>query len=107
MGGMIGFQFGVDQPQMLKSLTIVNSAPEVKVRSRDDFGSGSSAGADARAQPRDHRQGAGQATFSPNPNRLNCGRKFPSAGQKTTNVLISPASDAIVGWGVQERLSRS
>jgi pimeloyl-ACP methyl ester carboxylesterase len=37
MGGMIGFQFGVDQPQLLKSLTIVNSAPEVKLRSRDDY----------------------------------------------------------------------
>jgi len=37
MGGMIGFQLAVDQPRMLKSLTIVNSAPEVKVRSRDDY----------------------------------------------------------------------
>ena len=37
MGGMIGFQLGVDQPQLLKSLCIVNSAPEVKLRSRDDY----------------------------------------------------------------------
>jgi len=37
MGGMIGFQLGVDQPQLLRSLCIVNSAPEVKLRSRDDY----------------------------------------------------------------------
>ncbi|WP_122760556.1 alpha/beta fold hydrolase, partial [Pseudomonas viridiflava] len=37
MGGMIGFQLAVDQPQALKSLTIVNSAPQVKLRSRDDY----------------------------------------------------------------------
>ena len=37
MGGMIGFQLAVDQPQLLKSLCIVNSAPEVKLRSRDDY----------------------------------------------------------------------
>src|SRR3989344_6105021 len=37
MGGMIGFQLGVDHPQLLKSLCIVNSAPEVKLRTRDDY----------------------------------------------------------------------
>jgi len=37
MGGMIGFQLAVDRPELLKSLTIVNSAPEVKIKSANDF----------------------------------------------------------------------
>ena len=37
MGGMIGFQLAVDQPQLLKSLCIVNSAPQVKLRTPDEY----------------------------------------------------------------------
>lgn len=37
MGGMVGFQFAVDHPQWLRSLCIVNSAPEVKRRTRSDW----------------------------------------------------------------------
>ncbi|MEK1940409.1 MAG: alpha/beta hydrolase, partial [Pseudomonas sp.] len=37
MGGMIGFQLGVDHPHVLKSLTIVNSSPEVKVKQPKDL----------------------------------------------------------------------
>lgn len=37
MGGMIAFQLAVDEPAQVKSLCIVNSAPEVKVRSADDY----------------------------------------------------------------------
>ncbi len=33
MGGMIGFQMAVDQPERIKSLTIVNSGPELVPRS--------------------------------------------------------------------------
>ena len=36
MGGMIGFQLGVDRPELLRSLTIVNSGPEVKPHSLRD-----------------------------------------------------------------------
>lgn len=37
MGGMVGFQFAVDHPDRLRSLCIVNSAPEVKRRTRSDW----------------------------------------------------------------------
>src|SRR5690606_32037401 len=37
MGGMVGFQLGVDRPELLRSLCIVNSAPEVKARSAADW----------------------------------------------------------------------
>ena len=36
MGGMVGFQLAVDQPQLLRSLTVVNSGPEVKAHSLRD-----------------------------------------------------------------------
>ena len=37
MGGMIGFQLGVDRPELLRSLTIVNSGPEVKAKNARDW----------------------------------------------------------------------
>jgi pimeloyl-ACP methyl ester carboxylesterase len=37
MGGMIGVQLGVERPDLLKSLCIVNSGPEVKAKSPRDY----------------------------------------------------------------------
>jgi hypothetical protein len=81
----------VDQPQLLKSLCIVNSAPEVKLRSRDDYWQWFKRWSLMRvlslapsAKP--------WAAIVPKPEQADCGKKWPNAGQKTTNVLISPAS---------------
>ncbi len=92
MGGMIGFQLGVDQPQLLKSLCIVNSAPEVKLRSRDDYWQWFKRWSLMRVLSLAPSAKPWAASCSPSPSRRICDKKWPNAGQKTTNMLISPAS---------------
>lgn len=106
MGGMIGFQVGVDYPHLLKSLTIVNSGPEVKVKT-----------------PKDALMVAQRWTFSrllslevigkklggllfPKPEqvelRLKIERRWPMNDKRAYLASL----DAIIGWGVRERLAR-
>ncbi|WP_367615312.1 alpha/beta fold hydrolase [Pseudomonas triticicola] len=92
MGGMIGFQLAVDQPQVLKSLTIVNSAPQVKLRSRDDYWQWFKRWSLMRLLSLETIGKALGSKLFPKPDRPTCDEKWPNAGQQTTNVLISPAS---------------
>lgn len=106
MGGMIGFQVGVDYPHLLKSLTIINSAPEVKVK-----------------RPKDVLMLAQRWVFSrvlslevigkklglllfPKPEqvelRLKIERRWPMNDKRAYLASL----DAIIGWGVRERLAR-
>lgn len=106
MGGMTGFQVGVDYPHLLKSLTIVNSAPEVKIK-----------------RPKDVLMVAQRWTFSrllsletigkklgrllfPRPEqvelRLKVERRWPMNDKRAYLASL----DAIIGWGVRERLAR-
>ncbi len=106
MGGMIGFQVGVDYPHLLKSLTIVNSSPEVKVKT-----------------PKDALMVAQRWTLSrllslevigkklggllfPKPEqvelRLKIERRWPMNDKRAYLASL----DAIIGWGVRERLAR-
>lgn len=106
MGGMTGFQVGVDYPELLKSLTIVNSAPEVKVK-----------------RPKDVLMVAQRWLFSRLLSLETIGKKlgrllFPKAEQVELRLKVErrwPMNDkraylaslnAIIGWGVRERLAR-
>ena len=106
MGGMTGFQVGVDYPQLLKSLTIVNSAPEVKIK-----------------RPKDVLMVAQRWTFSRLLSLETIGKKlgrllFPKAEQVELRLKVErrwpmndkraylASLDAIIGWGVRERLAR-
>lgn len=106
MGGMIGFQLAVDQPQLLKSLCIVNSAPEVKLRSRDEYWQWFkrwslmhmlSMGAIGKALG---------AKLFPEPGQAQLRRKIAQRWAKNDRRAYLASFDAIIGWGVQERLSR-
>ena len=106
MGGMTGFQVGVDYPELLKSLTIVNSAPEVKIK-----------------RPKDVLMVIQRWTFSRLLSLETIGKKlgrllFPKAEQVELRLKVErrwPMNDkraylaslnAIIGWGVRERLAR-
>ncbi len=100
MGGMIGFQLGVDQPQLLKSLCIVNSAPEVKLRSRDDYWQWFKRWSLMRVLSLHSIGKALGGKLFPKPEQADLRQKrWPSAGQKTTNMLISPASMPLLAGG--------
>lgn len=106
MGGMIGFQLGVDQPHLLHSLTIVNSGPEVKAR-----------------KPRDYLEIARRWTLSrllsletiaralarllfPKPEQAELRRKLEERWPRNDKRAYLASLDAIIGWGVRERLAR-
>nr|WP_079278064.1 alpha/beta hydrolase [Pseudomonas aeruginosa] len=105
MGGMIGFQLACDRPDLLRSLTIVNSTPEVIPR-----------------KPREHLEVAKRKLLSRLLSLRIIGRAlgrllFPKAEQAGLREKIEArwaendkraylaSLDAIIGWGVQERLA--
>lgn len=106
MGGMIAFQLGVDHPQLLKSLCIVNSAPQVKVRTPTDVLQWAKRWSLARLFSM-HRVGlALGGLLFPQPQQADLRRKIAERWAKNDKRAYLASFDAIVGWGVQERLSR-
>lgn len=106
MGGMIGFQLAVDRPELLKSLTIVNSAPEVKIKSANDFWQYAKRWTLARVVSMETiGKGLGNNLF-PKPEQSDLRRKIATRWAQNDKRAYLASFDAIVGWGVQERLSR-
>lgn len=106
MGGMIGFQLAVDHPQWLRSLCIVNSGPQVKVRSANDLWQWFKRWSLARLLS---MQALGQALgklLFPRPDQADLRHKIAERWARNDKRAYLASFDAIVGWGVQERLSR-
>lgn len=106
MGGMIGFQLATERPQLLKSLTIVNSAPEVKPRSVREYLEV------ARRLLLAHVLGLntvgkalGKLLF-PKPEQADLRRKIEQRWPQNDKRAYLSSLHAIIGWGVQERLGR-
>ncbi|SQF99972.1 3-oxoadipate enol-lactonase [Paucimonas lemoignei] len=106
MGGMIGFQLAVDQPQLLKSLCIVNSAPQVKVQSANDVWQYAKRWALARLlSMQTLGKALGQNLF-PKAEQAELRRKMASRWAENDKRAYLASFDAIVGWGVQHKLGR-
>lgn len=106
MGGMTGFQVGVDYPELLKSLTIVNSAPEVKVKRPKDVLMVAQRWLFSRLLSLDTiGKKLGRLLF-PKPEqvelRLKVERRWPMNDKRAYLASLN----AIIGWGVRERLAR-
>jgi len=106
MGGMIGFQLAVDQPQALSSLCVVNSMPEVKVRKPGDYLQWASRWILGRLLGlRNIGRILGRVLF-PKPGQADLRRKITERWATNDKRAYLASFDAIVGWGVQERLAR-
>ena len=106
MGGMIGFQLAVDHPQLLKSLTIVNSAPEVKIKNFSDVRQFAKRWLLARLFS---MQAIGKAlgkNLFPKPEQADLRHKIAKRWAQNEKRAYLASFSAIVGWGVQEQLSR-
>lgn len=106
MGGMIAFQLAVDEPQSVRSLCIVNSAPEVKVRSASDYWQWAKRWSLARLLSLDTIGKALGERLFPHPEQADLRRKMHERWAKNDKRAYLASFDAIVGWGVQEQLSR-
>ena len=106
MGGMIGFQLAVDQPQVFKSLCVVNSAPEVKVRKPGDYLQWARRWSLTRLLGPKRIGKALSVMLFPKPEQEELRRKMTERWATNDKRAYLASFDAIVGWGVQERLAR-
>ena len=106
MGGMIGFQLGVERPELLKSLCIVNSAPEVKAKSlRDCLEIAKRWSLSRLLSLQTLAKGLGWLLF-PKPEQAELRRKIEERWPQNDKRAYLASLDAIIGWGVRERLAR-
>ncbi|MFZ6045608.1 alpha/beta fold hydrolase [Pseudomonas sp. CR3202] len=106
MGGMIGFQLGVDHPDLLRSLTIVNSGPEVIPRAPREFLEIAKRWSLSRLLSLETiAKGLGQLLF-PLPEQAELRRKIEERWPQNDKRAYLSSLDAIIGWGVRERLER-
>lgn len=106
MGAMIGFQLAVDRPDLLKTLTIVNSAPQVKINSAGDAWQYAKRWILARIFSMETiGEGLGKNLF-PRPEQADLRRKIAARWAQNDKRAYLASFDAIVGWGVQQRLAR-
>lgn len=106
MGGMIGFQLGVDQPQLLRSLTVVNSGPEVKARTPADYLQIAKRWTLSRLLSLDTIAKALGKMLFPRPEQAELRRKVEERWPRNDKRAYLASLDAIIGWGVRERLNR-
>ncbi|UFQ98782.1 alpha/beta fold hydrolase [Pseudomonas wenzhouensis] len=106
MGGMIGFQLGVDRPELLRSLTIVNSSPEVKARNAREWLEIGKRWTLSRLLSLDTIGKALGKLLFPKPEQAELRRKIAERWPQNDKHAYLASLDAIIGWGVRERLGR-
>ncbi len=105
MGGMIGFQLGVERPELLRSLTIVNSGPEVKAKSLNDCVQIAKRWSLSRLLSLETiAKGLGKLLF-PKPEQVELRLKIERRWPRNDKRAYLSSLDAIIGWGVRDRLS--
>ncbi|MBT8766565.1 alpha/beta fold hydrolase [Metapseudomonas boanensis] len=106
MGGMIGFQLGVERPELLRSLTVVNSGPEVKPKTPRDYVEIAKRWSLSRLLSLESiAKGLGRLLF-PHPEQAALRAKIEERWPQNDKRAYLAALDAIIGWGVRERLAR-
>lgn len=106
MGGMIGFQLGVDRPELLKSLCIVNSGPEVKAKSPRDYIEIAKRWTLSRLLSLDTIAKALGKLLFPKQEQEELRQKILVRWPQNDKRAYLASLDAIIGWGVRERLAR-
>ncbi|OYT94137.1 MAG: 3-oxoadipate enol-lactonase, partial [Pseudomonas sp. PGPPP3] len=106
MGGMIGFQLGVDRPELLRSLTIVNSGPEVKAKSFADCVQIAKRWSLSRLLSLETiAKGLGKLLF-PKPEQVELRLKIERRWPRNDKRAYLSSLDAIIGWGVRAQISK-
>lgn len=105
MGGMVGFQLGVERPELLQSLTIVNSGPEVKAKSFADCVQIAKRWSFSRLLSLDTiAKGLAKLLF-PKPEQIELRLKIERRWPRNDKRAYLSSLDAIIGWGVRDRIS--
>jgi 3-oxoadipate enol-lactonase len=106
MGGMIALQLAVEQPHRLLSLCIVNSAPEVKLKTLRHWIEAGKRWTLVRLVSLERiAKGLGQILF-PKPEQALLREKIAERWPQNDKRAYIASLDAIIGWGVTEQLGR-
>ncbi len=106
MGGMIGFQLAVDRPELLKSLCIVNSGPEIKPKSASDYLQLGKRWLFSRLLSLEALSKALGRMLFPHPEQAELRAKIEERWPQNDKRAYLASLDAIIGWGVREHLER-
>ncbi|GIZ11432.1 alpha/beta fold hydrolase [Pseudomonas sp. NCCP-436] len=106
MGGMIAFQLAVDHPELLRSLSVVNSAPEVRARKLREHLEISRRRILARVMSLETLARALGKLLFPHPEQAELRRKVEQRWPQNDKRAYLASLDAIIGWSVQEHLQR-
>ncbi|VXB67049.1 Beta-ketoadipate enol-lactone hydrolase [Pseudomonas sp. 8AS] len=105
MGGMIAFQLAVDHPELLLSLTIVNSTPEVRARNLNERWQLLKRWSLSRLLSLETiGKGLGRILF-PRPEQAELRQKIEQRWPQNDKRAYLASLDAIIGWSVWEHLS--
>lgn len=106
MGGMVGFQLAVDRPALLKSLTIVNSGPEVKAHSPSDYLELAKRWTLSRLFSLESIAKVLGKRLFPKPSQIELRLKIERRWPRNDKRAYLASLDAIIGWGVREHLAQ-
>ncbi len=106
MGGMIAFQLATDHPEVPASLTIINSAPEVKPRRVSEYLMAARRLLLAHAFPLGVTAKALGKVLFPKPEQSDLRETFQQRWCENQRGPYLASLRAIIGWGVSEHLDR-
>ncbi|WP_437881073.1 alpha/beta fold hydrolase [Pseudomonas sp. LRF_L74] len=104
MGGMVGFQLAADRAELLKSLVIVNSGPEVVAHTPGEHWQVAKRWLLARLLSLETiAKGLGRNMF-PRPEQAELRARIEQRWPQNDKRAYLASLDAIIGWSVRERL---
>ncbi|MBK8900523.1 MAG: alpha/beta fold hydrolase [Anaerolineaceae bacterium] len=106
MGGMIGFQMAVDQPERCKSLTIVNSGPELVPRSFREKWMIMQRRLILNLFSMDKIGAMIGGRLFPEPHQAEYKKKFIQQMSENDPQAYRATTNALIGWSVSDKLDR-
>ena len=104
MGGMIAFQLAVDHPQLVKSMVIVNSGPELVLRTwKEHLGIWQRLLISRLMGPQKMGQVISQRLF-PEPQQTEMARTMATRWAENDKAAYLAATKALIGWSVAKQL---
>jgi 3-oxoadipate enol-lactonase len=106
MGGMIGFQMAVDQPGRFKSLTVINSGPELMPQTWQERWQILQRRLVLRISSMEKIGEFIGGRLFPEPHQAEYRVQFVQQMRENDPKAYRAATNALIGWSVRQRLSR-
>lgn len=106
MGGMIGFQMAVDQPDRFKSLTVINSGPELVPQTWPERWQVLQRRLALRLSSMEKIGEFIGGRLFPEPHQAEYRAQFVQQMRENDPKAYRAATNALIGWSVRQRLSR-